>query len=130
MINGRLGYRDIADLLRDRITAGELRPGDRIPSENDLQQMYGVGRETARRAHRELADEGLIDVRHGYASRVRVPRERTEIRITRYSTWIVRPPTRQERLDLQLSRGVKIVEVMTGGKILTYPDDRHSFICL
>jgi GntR family transcriptional regulator len=125
--DGRFGYRDVADLLRDRITSGELQPGDRIPTERDLQIEYGVGRETARRAHRELAEEGLVDIRHGYPSRVRVPPERTEIRITRYSTLIVRLPTRQERLDHGLARGARMVEVTTSGKAVAYPDDRFYF---
>lgn len=130
MINGRLGYRDLADILHDRITSGDLRPGDRIPSEKDLQQTYGVARETARRAVRELADEGLVDIRHGYATRVRVPPERTEIRVTRYSTWIVRPPTREERLALGLARGVKMVEIRAGANVFAYPDDRYIFTCI
>lgn len=53
-------YRQLAGLLRDRIAAGEFRPGDALPSEKDLQQEHGLARETVRRAMRVLRDEGLV----------------------------------------------------------------------
>lgn len=128
MITGPMGYRDVADILYDRIMAGELRPGDRVPSETDLRQTYGVARGTASRALHALAEEGLIEVRHGYPSRVRIPPERTEVRVTRYSTLEVRRPTRQERVDLGLERGVSVVAVTNGAKTTVYAADRHVFV--
>jgi DNA-binding transcriptional regulator YhcF (GntR family) len=48
--------------LRDRIQAGEMEPGDRLPSEPTLMAAHGVrSRETIRKAVRALAGEGLID---------------------------------------------------------------------
>ena len=53
-------YRQIAAWLRARIEAGEFRPGeDPLPSEKDLVDMFGVARDTARRAVRSLREEGL-----------------------------------------------------------------------
>jgi len=53
-------YRQIAAWLRARIEAGEFRPGeDPLPSEKDLVGMFGVARDTARRAVRSLREEGL-----------------------------------------------------------------------
>lgn len=51
-------YRQIAAILRAQIDAGELGPGDALPSEKTLEQTYGVARETARRAVRALREEG------------------------------------------------------------------------
>jgi GntR family transcriptional regulator len=54
-------YRQIAAWLRARIEAGEFRPGeDPLPSEKDLVQLFGVARDTARRAVQLLRDEGLV----------------------------------------------------------------------
>jgi DNA-binding GntR family transcriptional regulator len=54
-------YRQIAAWLRGRIEAGEYRPGeDPLPSEKDLVGMFGVARDTARRAVQVLRDEGLV----------------------------------------------------------------------
>jgi GntR family transcriptional regulator len=53
-------YRQIAAILRDRIESGELEPDRPIPSEVQIQQEFGVARETARRAVALLRDEGLV----------------------------------------------------------------------
>jgi DNA-binding GntR family transcriptional regulator len=43
-------YQQIAEAIAERIDAGDLAPGDRIPSEQELVGRYGVARLTARRA--------------------------------------------------------------------------------
>jgi DNA-binding GntR family transcriptional regulator len=53
-------HRQIADVLRARIEAGELAPRFPIPSESQLQQEFGVARDTARKAVQILRDEGLV----------------------------------------------------------------------
>lgn len=53
-------YQQLASILRDRIAAGEFRPGDALPSEKDLVQEHGLARETVRRAVKVLRDEGLV----------------------------------------------------------------------
>ena len=54
--------------LKDQIINGEWRPGDRIPSEAQLIQLFGVSRGTVRQAVQKLAGEGLIVTRHGEGS--------------------------------------------------------------
>jgi GntR family transcriptional regulator len=55
-------YRQIASWLRSRIEAGEFRPGEGpLPSEKDLVNLFGVARDTARRAVEALRDEGLVE---------------------------------------------------------------------
>jgi DNA-binding GntR family transcriptional regulator len=53
-------YRQIANILRDQIRAGELEPLDTIPSESRLVQVHGVARETVRDAIKLLREEGWI----------------------------------------------------------------------
>ena len=53
-------YRQIAGILRERIEAGELEPDRPIPSEAQIQQEFGVARETARRAVTVLREEGYV----------------------------------------------------------------------
>jgi GntR family transcriptional regulator len=54
-------WRRVADDLRDRIEAGELEPGDRLPSEPVLMSAHGVrSRTTIRTAVSALTGEGLI----------------------------------------------------------------------
>ena len=53
-------YRQIADQLRTAIERGELRPGDKLPSEAALMEHYHVARMTARQAIQELRGEGRV----------------------------------------------------------------------
>lgn len=54
-------YEQLADALRERIHAGSLRKGDRLPSELALAQQAGVSRSTVREALRTLQEAGLIE---------------------------------------------------------------------
>ena len=53
-------YLQLKELIIGQISAGELRPRDRVPSENELVDATGVSRMTANRALRELNDEGYV----------------------------------------------------------------------
>ncbi|MFR9801722.1 GntR family transcriptional regulator [Pseudonocardia sp. RS010] len=66
-------YRQIADQLRAAIDAGDLRPGDRLPSEAELTRHYSVARMTARQAIQELRGEGRVVAEHGRGVFVRTP---------------------------------------------------------
>lgn len=61
----RSPYLQIAAALREAINLGRLGPGDRLPSESELTQHYGVARMTARQAIQELKSEGLVMSEHG-----------------------------------------------------------------
>lgn len=69
-------YRQLADILRSRIQAGEFAPGRPIPSETALMQQYGLARETCRKAVRVLRDEGLVIIVQGRGAYVTKPGER------------------------------------------------------
>ncbi|MFR9730609.1 GntR family transcriptional regulator [Saccharopolyspora sp. MS10] len=58
-------YRVIAGEVRARISSGELRPGDRVPSIRQLAQRWGVAVATATRAAALLREEGLVEPRVG-----------------------------------------------------------------
>lgn len=58
-------YQNLASDLRDRIVAGELRPGDRLPVEPELSTRYGVSRSTVREALRLLTSQNLISTVRG-----------------------------------------------------------------
>ncbi len=60
--------------LGDSITRGAVKPGDRMPTENELMELYGVSRTTARRALDELRREGLVDRLAGKGTFVAHPR--------------------------------------------------------
>ena len=53
-------YQQLKQQIIRQISSGELRPRDRVPSENQLVSSAGVSRMTANRALRELNDEGYV----------------------------------------------------------------------
>jgi len=55
----------IADTLRDAITSGELSADDRLPSEAELCERFGVSRPTVREALKRLAAQNLIRTKRG-----------------------------------------------------------------
>ena len=66
-------YRQIANVIEERIVARSLRTGDPLPSETDLARQFGVNRSTIREAIRELETHGLLGRVRG-EKRLRVTR--------------------------------------------------------
>lgn len=74
-----------ADLLRN-IQAGVWKPGDHIPNEVDLAQIYACTRSTVSRALRDLADSGFL------------------VRKRKSGTRVAPNPTRKAPLDVPVIR--------------------------
>lgn len=55
----------IVDQVRLLIRSGQLTAGDRLPSERELCERFGVSRVTVREALRVLEANGLVDIRVG-----------------------------------------------------------------
>ena len=60
------------DQLRQQILSGRLAPGDRLPSEREIGEAFGVGRTTVREAVGGLVSAGFVE-RNGRALVVRDP---------------------------------------------------------
>ncbi|MDA8210833.1 MAG: FadR/GntR family transcriptional regulator [Clostridia bacterium] len=58
-------FEDIVNQIQEAIISGRLKPGDRLPPERVLQQLFGVSRASIREAMRVLEGQGLIVVRPG-----------------------------------------------------------------
>ncbi len=58
-------YLQVAEQLARFISDGELKPGDRLPSERDLASQFGVSRPTVREAMIALEISGLVEIRSG-----------------------------------------------------------------
>ncbi|MET9019080.1 GntR family transcriptional regulator [Actinopolymorpha sp. NPDC004070] len=61
-------YERLYDFVLEEISESRLRPGDRVPSESELAERFGVSRITSKRALRMLADAGVVDRRRGKGS--------------------------------------------------------------
>lgn len=70
----------VAEEIKRLITEKDLKPGDRLPREAELQQLYSVSKSTVREALKSLEVQGLIKVTTGPAGGgtvVEVPLDRT-----------------------------------------------------
>ena len=63
--NGRKTGEAVAATIRRRIAVGELQIGDRLPTEDELTESFGIARTTLREALRILESQGLIHIRRG-----------------------------------------------------------------
>ncbi len=60
----------VAAQIRDTISSGQWKPGDKLPSESDLCKTLNVSRSTVREALRSLSFIGLVEMRAGQGTYV------------------------------------------------------------
>ena len=70
----QLLWQQVYDDLLGEIRLGALAVDDRLPSEIEMAEQYGVSRDVIRRAKEELAGEGWLIVLHGRGTYVAHPR--------------------------------------------------------
>lgn len=56
--NGQAKYQQVVAAIRRQISAGHLKPGDRLPSQRALADQYQIAPMTAAKAVRALCDSG------------------------------------------------------------------------
>ena len=64
-------YHEIVDQIRELISAGRIKPGDRLPPERELAELFKASRNSVRDAIRVLEQMGLIESRQGDGTYVR-----------------------------------------------------------
>ena len=64
-------YHEIVDQIKDLITEGRIKPGDRLPPERELAELFKASRNSVRDAIRVLEQMGLIESRQGDGTYVR-----------------------------------------------------------
>jgi GntR family transcriptional regulator len=67
-------YYQLAELIRERVRSGTLRPGDQLPSERELAEQVGISRMTARQALAYLVRDGALVARPGVGTFVAAPK--------------------------------------------------------
>lgn len=61
----QLKYFRLMEDLKEKILTGEIKAGDKLPSENELSSQYQVSRQTVRKALSILENMGYIYAQHG-----------------------------------------------------------------
>ncbi|EAR51927.1 Transcriptional regulator [Oceanicola granulosus HTCC2516] len=128
--SGRTGREDlvqrVANSLRDLILSGQLQPGNKLAGEAKLAAELQVSRPSLREAIRILAQEGLLDVRHGVGTFVIAGGRRMtgSLELMRSMTDMIRDSGGEPSCrDLQITREVadeelrKQLELPEGGEV-------------
>lgn len=66
-------YLQLSDVIRNQIEHGELKQGEKVPSEEQMRELYGVSRVTVRAAIERLVECGLLIKRRGKGTYVAMP---------------------------------------------------------
>ena len=64
-------YHEIVEQIKELITEGRIKPGDRLPPERELAELFKASRNSVRDAIRVLEQMGLIESRQGDGTYVR-----------------------------------------------------------
>lgn len=122
-----VGRYELAEILRARIRSGQLKPGERLPSESTLAQTYDVSGVTARAAVKQLRDEGLAEVRRGVGVVVRRRVDEPElVHVGPEEQVTARVPSPADRKTYGMPEGVPLlVVVYPDGLMYEYPADRY-----
>ncbi|MGG3279073.1 FadR/GntR family transcriptional regulator [Paenibacillus solani] len=96
---------DVVIQLQNKISTEKLQPGDLLPPEPELMQLFGVGRSTIREAIRVLVHAGLLDKKQGFG------------------TYLKSSPIIQEPLINRLHRA-ELIEVFEARKMIELENSR------
>jgi GntR family transcriptional regulator, transcriptional repressor for pyruvate dehydrogenase complex len=58
-------FQDVVEQIQDAILKGKLKPGDKLPPEREMREMFRSSRGTIREALRILEQKGLINIKTG-----------------------------------------------------------------
>jgi GntR family transcriptional regulator len=110
-------HHQIADSIRDQISAGELRPGDAIPSVGELCERWNCAPGSAKTALAVLKNEGLISGGRGRPATVRKPptRIRLSIDMTQTAKELVLKPESARRVSgsIEMTAGLTLDDVIS-----------------
>lgn len=122
-------YMKLKKLIEDAISAGKLKHGDALPPEREIADAAGISRVTVRKAIDHLAEDGLVERRHGSGTFVFKPVPRMQQPLTRLtsfsedmerrgmvggSRWLERAlcfPTPEETMALGLSGNARVARI-------------------
>ena len=122
-------YIQLMDILKEKVQLGKWAPGDQIPGEQDLCELYRVSRTVVRQALRELELEGVINRRKGKGTFISQPKineglvqkltgfyqdmmERGLKPVTKVLYQNVNPATEKVARFLNIEPGEKVIEIL------------------
>ncbi|AET66782.1 transcriptional regulator [Desulfosporosinus orientis DSM 765] len=118
-IRTRKIYEQIVDQIGQLVAQGQLKPGDRLPSERELVERFQVSRASIREAISALEMMGLIEVRSGEGTYIRQVNIDSAVTPLAWMLFI------EKDTDLELYEARKILEVQAAGLAAARADDEE-----
>ncbi len=100
-------YYQLENVMREKITSGVFEAGERIPTEIDLIEQFGVSRITVRQALQSLTDDGLIERHQGRGTFVTGRKSKKR----RFSGVIHLTGSLDELIEMGMETPVKVLEM-------------------
>lgn len=127
MENNKTLYNQIAEYLKDKIRNSELMPGEKLPTEMKLAEMFNVSRITSKKALEELEKENLIYRRRGSGSFVSNGKKSSEIPKETIKNNLVKPKVIAFILPFDSTSGRLIDTIKGAAEIL---ESRQYYLTL
>jgi GntR family transcriptional regulator len=118
-------YHQLATILTERIRQGAYRPGDRIPSENHLAAMYGIGRPTVRQAMELLIQKSLLIRKRGSGTYVQSPKK--EVDLLSLTGTMSSFHKKGLSTTTKIVKKTSLIKIEKMTRTIPLPDKRHSF---
>ena len=100
-------YYQLENVLREKITSGAFESGEKMPTEIELIEEYGVSRITVRQALQALSDDGLIERKQGRGTLVSGRKSRKK----RFTGTIHLTGSLDELIEMGMDTPVKVLEM-------------------
>ena len=69
-------YQNLINYIQEQISDGQLGPGEKVPSENQLSEQFHISRQTVRKAIGTLEEGGLVQRIRGSGTYVSFDRQK------------------------------------------------------
>ncbi len=111
---------EVFEQVAGDVLGGEMEPGEALPSERQLAEVFGVSRPAVREALKWLSAAGLVEVRQGGVTTVRDFRRHAGMDL------LPRLLFRNGELDISVFRSILEARLRNGPKVAELAAERHG----
>jgi GntR family transcriptional repressor for pyruvate dehydrogenase complex len=111
---------EVFEQIATNVLSGEMQPGEALPSERRLAEVFGVSRPAVREALKRLSAASLVEVRQGGVTTVRDFRRHAGLDL------LPRLLFQDGELDLAVFRSVLEARLRIGPKVTELAAERHG----
>ena len=111
---------EVFEQIATDVLTGEMRPGEALPSERRLAELFGVSRPAVREALKRLSAASLVEVRQGGVTTVR------DFRLHAGLDLLPRLLVRDGELDRGVFRSMLEARLRIGPKVAELAAERHG----